>query len=72
MGVLSVFGPDDPAVRRGIAWLLRNQNAQGTWDETQFTGGGFPKVFYLLYNLYRHYFPLLALSEFRRGGGRID
>lgn len=72
MGVLSVCGPDDPAVRRGIAWLARHQTPEGTWDEANYTGGGFPKVFYLQYHLYRHYFPLLALSEFRRQGGHVD
>ncbi len=36
----------------------------GTWVETQFTGTGFPNHFYLRYNLYRHYFPLMALGRF--------
>ena len=38
----------------------------GAWDEPQFTGTGFPKVFYLKYHLYRHYFPLMALGRYRR------
>jgi squalene-hopene/tetraprenyl-beta-curcumene cyclase len=49
------------AVHRGIEYLLSTQRADGTWDETQFTGTGFPNVFYLQYHLYRDYFPLLAL-----------
>ncbi len=72
MGLTAVCGPHDLAVRRGVAWLVRNQTPDGTWDEPQFTGGGFPKVFYLQYHLYRHYFPLLALGEFRKRGGTLD
>ncbi|MEE9259560.1 MAG: hypothetical protein V3U40_00425, partial [Candidatus Scalindua sediminis] len=33
--------------------------------EKEFTGTGFPKVFYLRYHMYRSYFPLLALSRYR-------
>ena len=29
-------------------------------------GTGFPRVFYLAYHLYRNYFPLLALTDYRR------
>ncbi|HVR75072.1 MAG TPA: prenyltransferase/squalene oxidase repeat-containing protein, partial [Planctomycetota bacterium] len=63
MGLLSVLGPSDPSVRRGVAWLLETQLDSGTWDEQWFTGTGFPRVFYLRYHLYRLYFPLLALAK---------
>jgi squalene-hopene/tetraprenyl-beta-curcumene cyclase len=33
------------------------------WAEPEFTGTGFPQVFYLRYHMYPIYFPLLALSE---------
>jgi squalene-hopene/tetraprenyl-beta-curcumene cyclase len=66
MGLLAVAGPNDPAVKRGIDWLIANQAADGAWDEHWFTGTGFPKVFYLKYHLYRHYFPLMALGRYRR------
>ena len=36
--------------------------ADGTWLESEFTGTGFPLVFYLRYHYYRVYFPLMALS----------
>jgi squalene-hopene/tetraprenyl-beta-curcumene cyclase len=49
-------------VRRGVDWLLRTQNPDGSWDEPYNTGTGFPGVFYLTYHLYRQYFPLLALA----------
>ena len=41
-----------PAVERGIAYLQRTQGADGTWPEEQFTGTGFPRVFYLRYHGY--------------------
>ena len=66
MGMLAGSGPDNPAVSRGIAWLIADQANHGGWDEAPFTGTGFPKVFYLRYHLYRHYFPLMALGRFRR------
>ena len=37
----------------------------GTQQE-HYTGTGFPRVFYLAYHLYRNYFPLLALTTYRR------
>jgi squalene-hopene/tetraprenyl-beta-curcumene cyclase len=36
----------------------------GGWSEHYFTGTGFPKVFYLRYNLYRHYFPVMSLARY--------
>ncbi|CAN5820605.1 hypothetical protein BH11PLA1_BH11PLA1_00100 [soil metagenome] len=36
----------------------------GAWAEHEFTGTGFPKVFYLRYHLYRHSFPLKALARY--------
>ncbi|MBL8758299.1 MAG: squalene--hopene cyclase [Phycisphaerae bacterium] len=38
----------------------------GAWAEHEFTGTGFPKVFYLRYHLYRHSFPLKALARWVR------
>ena len=38
----------------------------GSWREHWFTGTGFPKVFYLRYHLYRHYFPVMALARWTR------
>lgn len=57
---------NSPAVRRGIAYLLETQNNDGTWDEEQFTGTGFPKHFMLRYHIYRNCFPLSALGTYRR------
>jgi squalene-hopene/tetraprenyl-beta-curcumene cyclase len=53
-----------PAIDRGVAWLLRTQRADGSWDEPQFTGTGFPAHFYLNYHQYRLHFPLSALGRY--------
>jgi len=53
-------------VRKGVEYLLKNQNEDGTWDESEYTGTGFPKYFFIKYHMYRNSFPLLALSRFSR------
>ena len=57
----------DQAVERGIRWLCEHQRADGTWDERQFTGTGFPGDFYINYHLYRLVFPLTALGRYVGG-----
>ncbi|WP_437185954.1 terpene cyclase/mutase family protein [Planctomicrobium sp. SH668] len=64
MGLMAAGEVESTAVRKGIAFLLNRQKEDGTWDEPEFTGTGFPRVFYLRYHLYRHYFPLMALARF--------
>jgi squalene-hopene/tetraprenyl-beta-curcumene cyclase len=54
------------AVQRGIHYLISTQSEDGNWREDQFTGTGFPKVFYLKYHMYRLYFPLMALARYKR------
>ena len=66
LGLLTILPPGDPAVQRAVQYLLDRQNEKGSWDEEPFTGTGFPKVFYLKYHLYQHYFPLFALARYRR------
>ena len=56
---------DDPAVARGVRWLLANQQADGLWGQEHYTGGGFPRVFYLRYHGYPAYFPLWAVARYR-------
>jgi squalene-hopene/tetraprenyl-beta-curcumene cyclase len=51
------------AVERGVAWLLSTQRADGTWDEPQYTGTGFPCDYYINYHLYRLTFPIMALGR---------
>jgi squalene-hopene/tetraprenyl-beta-curcumene cyclase len=63
---MSAGETDSAAVERGIAWLLETQQDDGNWSETEFTGTGFPRVFYLKYHLYRSCFPLMALGRYER------
>ncbi len=66
LGLMAAGRVHDPAVQRGIGYLLRTQNVRGGWDEDLFTGTGFPRVFYLRYHGYSHFFPLWALGVYRR------
>jgi squalene-hopene/tetraprenyl-beta-curcumene cyclase len=59
-----------PPVKRGIEYLLSQQKSDGTWDEEQFTGTGFPKYFMIRYHIYRNCFPLSALGTYRRLKGK--
>ncbi|MCO5578480.1 hypothetical protein L7F22_032322 [Adiantum nelumboides] len=53
------------SIEGGVEYLVRMQRKDGSWHESQFTGGGFPKHFYLRYHLYAQYFSLSALSRYR-------
>ncbi len=66
MGLCAFDDPHSPSLRRGIEYLIRTQNADGSWTEHETTGTGFPKVFYLKYDMYRNAWPLLALATYRK------
>ncbi len=66
MGLISAGEAHSPEVARGIDYLLRTQKSDGTWDEELYTGTGFPKVFYLRYHYYCHYWPLMAMGMYAR------
>ncbi len=66
MGLCAMGNPEDPAIQRGIEYLVRTQNRDGSWTEDEITGTGFPKVFYLKYDMYRNAWPLLAMATYRR------
>ncbi len=70
MGLMAAGRSRSDSVRNGIRYLVETQNADGTWDETEYTGTGFPRVFYLRYHMYRLYFPLLALARYKSVVGR--
>jgi squalene-hopene/tetraprenyl-beta-curcumene cyclase len=71
LALLAAGDTRSDSVAKGVRWLLQQQNSAGSWDEfspedkqLHYTGTGFPRVFYLGYHMYRHYFPLLALTTY--------
>jgi len=66
MGLCAMGDPDDGWLRRGVDHLVRTQNEDGSWTEDEVTGTGFPKVFYLKYDMYRNAWPLLAMATYRK------
>ena len=65
IGLLAASQLSDPAIARSASYLIEQQNPDGSWDEQEFTGTGFPCVFFLRYHLYCNYFPLYALARLR-------
>ncbi|TLD28649.1 hypothetical protein PspLS_03489 [Pyricularia sp. CBS 133598] len=73
-GLLELEDPRGEVVEAGVNWLLRNQTTSTskksgcvstTWSEDDYTATGFPGHFYLKYELYCHYFPMMALARYR-------
>ena len=61
---LLAAGERSAAVQRAVDWLVDAQRPDGSWDEPQYTGTGFPGDFYLNYHLYRLVFPVSALGRY--------
>jgi squalene-hopene/tetraprenyl-beta-curcumene cyclase len=72
MGLCAFDDPNRESIQRGIDYLARTQNNDGSWTEHEITGTGFPKVFYLKYDMYRNAWPLLALATYRKLLDRAD
>ncbi len=64
LALLAAGHRSSDAVERGVRWLCDTQRADGSWDEPQFTGTGFPGDFYINYHLYRMVFPITALGRY--------
>ncbi|EEB08219.1 squalene-hopene cyclase [Schizosaccharomyces japonicus yFS275] len=65
LGLMASGRRTDPAVKRGIVWLIQHQQDNGEWAEEPFNAVGFPRMFYLHYLGYKQFFPLLALARYR-------
>ncbi len=65
IGLMAAGEANSPEVKAGIDFILRQQQADGVWDDKCFTAPGFPKVFYLKYHGYDKFFPLWALARYR-------
>jgi squalene-hopene/tetraprenyl-beta-curcumene cyclase len=64
LALVAAGDASSPAAERGVAWLAAHQTAEGTWDEPQFTGTGFPWDFSINYHLYRLIWPVMALGRY--------
>jgi squalene-hopene/tetraprenyl-beta-curcumene cyclase len=64
LALLAAGEQDGVAAQRGVRWLTQTQRPNGSWDEPQYTGTGFPGDFYINYHLYRLAFPLSALGRY--------
>ncbi len=62
LGLFATGDHSSDCVVRGVQFLLDRQQEDGGWHDVEWTGTGFPKVFYLRYHYYAIYFPLLALA----------
>ena len=69
LGLAAANDASGAAAQRGVDYLLETQNPDGRWTEDLTTGTGFPNVFYINFQLYKDYFPLLALSTLRARWG---
>jgi squalene-hopene/tetraprenyl-beta-curcumene cyclase len=65
LGLMAGGYVEHTAVRRGICYLESTQGADGLWPQDHYTGGGFPRVFYLRYHGYPKFFPLWAVARYR-------
>ncbi|MGC9198067.1 MAG: squalene--hopene cyclase [Acidobacteriaceae bacterium] len=80
LGLLAANDTRSDSVAKGVRWLIERQQEDGSWSElmpgrngeSYYTGTGFPKVFYLGYHFYKQYFPLLALTTYRKAMERSE
>src|SRR5699024_125228 len=60
LGLMAAGEGGSDAVARGVQWLMQTQCEDGRWHDKGFNAPGFPRVFYLKYHGYSHYFPYWA------------
>lgn len=66
LALLSCEKSSPAAIEKATQFLLKTQKEDGSWDEPEWTATGFPSHFYLRYEYYRLYFPLIALARVLR------
>ena len=70
LALLSAGEVASAEVAAGVSYLLKNQRADGFWQDDFFNAPGFPKFFYLKYHGYDKFFPLWALARYRNESKR--
>jgi squalene-hopene/tetraprenyl-beta-curcumene cyclase len=76
LGLLAAGDDRSDSLAKGRSLAAHSPaSPDGSWDESMgegklrqsiITGTGFPRVFYLAYTMYRQYFPLMALTSYKR------
>lgn len=70
MGLIAADEAQTLVAEHGAQYLIETQKEtgdfSGSWWEDEFTGTGFPIHFFIKYHMYQHFFPLMALSRYRR------
>ena len=66
MALVSSGRGGSATAQRAVDYLLRKQQEDGTWFESEWTGTGFPGHFYLRYFGYPIFFPISALGLWLR------
>ena len=72
MGLVGAGRGGGAAARRAVDYLLARRGPDGSWQEAECTGTGFPGHFYLRYHGYPRYFPLSALGLWLRDRAEAD
>jgi squalene-hopene/tetraprenyl-beta-curcumene cyclase len=66
LSLLAAVGPEDPAVKRGVAWLLSHQRSDGLWDQGYFLHTFIPPRQFYWFEIDGQTIPLWALGKYRR------
>src|SRR5258708_1060646 len=64
IGLLAGAELGDPAIIQAVSYLVHQQKEDGSWSQPDFTGPGFPGVFFPQYHLYPNSFPFFPFSPF--------
>lgn len=65
LGLIAAGEAHSIEVKKGVHFLSSTQQDNGHWQDSNFSGAGFPKAVYLKYHGYGAYFPLWALARYR-------
>jgi len=65
LGLMAAGQIKHASVTRGVAYLVGSQQEDGSWEESDPTGTGIPRVLYLRYGGYSKIFPLWAIARYR-------
>jgi 2,3-oxidosqualene cyclase len=63
LALLEILGPETEPIKRGVEWLCRSQQADGSWPNGAVNGVFFGSAM-LTYRLYPTYFPIWALNRY--------